>query len=183
MIKILQKIYDAFGTNIKQNAKLIQKTLAKLRAHKLEHEDFVELVLIEDELSRFLSALTPIPPIILRFNNDRSGEIFNSDQSAILEDISLSIEQSINLCRGNVRRIANLRNAHSTISNNSLNNSMKILTMATLLLALPNMIFGMYGMNVELPFQKEAGAYTLIIVSTIAMVLLIWIIVKWRKII
>ena len=182
VIRILQRVFDTYSENIKQNAKSIQKSIDKLRAHKLEHEDFVELVLVEDELAGFLGALTPVPPIIARFTNDKNSEIFNEWQAAELEDVSLNIEQSINLCNSSMRRIVSLREAHSTISNNSLNNSMKILTMATLLLALPNMIFGMYGMNIQLPFQNETEAYALIITGTLAMVLIVWIIAKTRKI-
>jgi magnesium transporter len=181
LIKILQHVFDAYSANIKQNTKLIQKSVDKLRAHKLEHEDFVDLVLVEDELSGFLGALTPVPPIISRFTNDKNSEIFSEWQIAELEDVSLAVEQSINLCNSNLRRIVSLRDAHSTISNNSLNNSMKVLTMATLLLALPNMIFGMYGMNISLPFQNETEAYAIILVGVIAMVLIVWVIARWRK--
>jgi magnesium transporter len=182
LIRVLNQVFDTYSVNIKQNAKLIKKNVDKLKARRLEKEDFVELVLVEDELAGFLGALTPIPPIIARFTNDKNSEIFTEGQVAALEDISLSIEQSINLCNANLRRIVSLRDAHSTISNNSLNNSMKVLTMATLLLALPNMIFGMYGMNIALPFQKETEAYVIIITCTIAMVLIVWIIAKLRKI-
>jgi magnesium transporter len=142
----------------------------------------VELVLVEDELSGFLSALTPLPPIVARLTNDKNSEIFSEWQVAALEDISLGVEQSINLCNSNMRRIGSLRDAHSTISNNSLNNSMKVLTMATLLLALPNVVFGMYGMNINLPLQGEAGAYGIIVTGTVVMVLVVWVIAKLRRI-
>jgi magnesium transporter len=182
LIKILQRVFDAYSANIKHNTKLIQKSVDKLRAHKLEHEDFVELVLVEDELSGFLSALTPVPPIISRFTNDKTSEIFSEWQIAELEDVSLGIEQSINLCNSSMRRIASLRDAHSAISNNSLNNSMKVLTIATLLLAFPNMVFGMYGMNINLPIQKEDGAFIIIIVGTGLLLVVFWLIMKSRKI-
>jgi magnesium transporter len=40
---------------------------------------------------------------------------------------------------------------------------MKMLTMLTVLIALPNVFYGMYGMNIALPFQDETWAYPAII--------------------
>ncbi len=40
---------------------------------------------------------------------------------------------------------------------------MTILTVATILIALPNVIFGMYGMNVRLPFESARWAFEAIV--------------------
>ena len=48
---------------------------------------------------------------------------------------------------------------------------MKILTGATVIIAMPNVFYGMYGMNVELPFQKEWWSYFVIVGFTIVLTL------------
>jgi magnesium transporter len=53
----------------------------------------------------------------------------------------------------------NIREAYSSISSNNLNRTMKVLTVATVIIALPNLFYGMYGMNVPLPLQHEPWAY------------------------
>ena len=52
---------------------------------------------------------------------------------------------------------------------------MKVLTVATLGMAIPNMIFGIYSMNVETPFQHSFGAFWIIVsFTTIVLVAVMW---------
>ena len=47
---------------------------------------------------------------------------------------------------------------------------MKTLTALTLLIALPNVFYGMYGMNIGLPYQEYPLAYPIIIASSLVAV-------------
>ena len=67
----------------------------------------------------------------------------------------------------NIKSIINIREAYSAISSNNLNQTMKILTVATVVIALPNLFYGMYGMNVPLPLQHEPWAYWVVLGVTI----------------
>jgi magnesium transporter len=74
--------------------------------------------------------------------------------------------------------INSIRNAYTTISNNTLNQRMKTLTLLTLLVALPNVFYGMFGMNVDLPFAQEPWAYAAITSFTVILVALAFIVVR-----
>ena len=50
----------------------------------------------------------------------------------------------------------------ASIINNNLNNVMKYLTAATILLAAPTLIASLYGMNIGLPFQDHAHAFSIV---------------------
>jgi magnesium transporter len=50
---------------------------------------------------------------------------------------------------------------------------MKTLTMLTVLIALPNVFYGMYGMNIDLPFQHEPWAYAALMGFTITVLVVI----------
>ena len=57
----------------------------------------------------------------------------------------------------------------STVINNRLNNVMKYLTSVTIVLAIPTVISGLYGMNVSgegMPFANIPGGFGLICVVT-----------------
>jgi magnesium transporter len=60
---------------------------------------------------------------------------------------------------------------------------MTVLTLATILVALPNVFFGMFGMNVPLPFQHADWAFPAIVGVNVAIVLLIIYIVRKKRII
>ncbi len=85
--------------------------------------------------------------------------------NAILRRLLLGNEQSLENCNSNIKAIVGARDAHSSISSNSLNQTMKVLTFATLGVAIPNMFFGLYGMNVPLPMQHLATAFWVIVMS------------------
>jgi magnesium transporter len=84
--------------------------------------------------------------------------LFAEDQD-IVEDLLLNNEQSIEACNSNMQSIIHIREAYTSISSNNLNRTMKILTAATVLIALPNVFYSMYGMNVHLPLQWEPWFY------------------------
>jgi magnesium transporter len=179
-LDILDSIYDDYDFYIKNISRKIHHIVSKMHAHKLENEDFVNFVMIEDQISNFLGALTPMQAILHRVLVG-SHTLLTANESDQMDDILLGIEQSINSCNSDSRRIISIREAYSTLSNNSLNRSMKALTAATLILALPNVVFGMYGMNIGLPIQDAAWAYPVIVGTTLIVIVLIIIWARKRR--
>lgn len=180
MLKILEQISADYDAHMKGQSDLIKKIIDKMRTHRLESEDFVRFVLIEDQINTFLSALTPTVPLLHRVATSKHLTLADNECDQ-LDDIALAIEQSIHICNANLSRIISVREAYTTLSNNSLNRTMKVLTAATLLITLPGVVFGMYGMNVDLPIQEEPLAFLIIIGSTMAAVTVVAILARWRR--
>lgn len=170
--------YEVFINNIGRQIKLIR---SRLRGHDISNQDFIDFVLIEDELNEFLSALEPTTAILRRLLLGRHIPLYAEDQD-IVEDLLLNNQQSIEGCHANVKSIINIREAYSTISSNNLNRSMKMLTAATVLITLPNVVFGMYGMNIDLPFQDQPWAYPLIVGLSLIIAGVVYIIGRKRRI-
>lgn len=170
--------YEVFINNVGRQIKIIR---SRLRSHNVANQDFIDFVLIEDELNEFLSALLPTTAILRRLLLGRHIPLFDQDQD-IVEDLLLNNEQSIEGCKSNIKSIVNIREAYSTISSNNLNRSMKILTGATVIIALPNVLYGMYGMNVALPFQDEPWAYYMVVGMTVLVTLIIFVVARAKRI-
>jgi magnesium transporter len=101
----------------------------------------------------------------------------------IVEDLLLNNEQSIEGIRSNLRSISNIRESYSAISTNNLNKTITWLTLATILVALPNVFFGMYGMNVPLPLQRRDWIFPVIIGVNVSLIIAIFIFVRRKRII
>lgn len=170
--------YEVFINNVGRQIKIIR---SRLKGHEISNQDFIDFVLIEDELNEFLSALQPTTAILRRLLLGRHIQLFDEDQD-LVEDLLLNNEQSIEGCRSNVKSIVNIREAYSTISSNNLNRSMKILTMVTVLITLPNVVFGMYGMNIPLPFQDHPWAHAGIVTASLLLALLVYVVARRRRI-
>tara|TARA_B100002049_G_scaffold218197_1_gene185191 strand:+ start:760 stop:1689 length:930 start_codon:yes stop_codon:yes gene_type:complete len=181
VLQILDQIvdqYEVFVNNISKQIKLIR---TRLRSHDVVNQDFIDFVLIEDELNEFLSAMQPTTAILRRLMLGRHIPLFEEDQE-LIEDLLLNNEQSIEGCRSNVKSVINIREAYSTIASNNLNRSMKILTAATVIIALPNVLYGMFGMNVALPFQNAPWAYAAIVATTVVLMIAIFLVGRAKRI-
>ncbi len=170
--------YEIFINNISRQTKMIR---SRLRGHEIGNQDFVDFVLIEDELNEFLSALLPTTAILRRLLLGKHMQLYEEDQD-LVEDLLLNNEQSIESCNSNIKTIINIREAYSTINSNNLNRSMKVLTAFTVLITLPNVIYGMYGMNVPLPFQHEPWAFVLVFPLSLVLSWIVFIIARKRRI-
>lgn len=181
VLQILDQIVDQYEVFVNNISRQIKTIRTRLRSHDVGNQDFIDFVVIEDELNEFLSAMLPTTAILRRLMLGRHIPLFEEDQD-LIEDLLLNNEQSIEGCRSNVKSIINIREAYSTIASNNLNRSMKILTAATVIIALPNVLYGMFGMNVPLPFQNEAWMYGAIIVSTIVLTAAIYLVGRVKRV-
>jgi magnesium transporter len=182
ILQILHQIVENYDSFISKTSKQIKLIRSRLRGHEISNQDFVDFVLIEDELNEFLASLQPTNATLRRLLLGRYMPLFEEDQD-IVEDLLLNNEQSIEACNSNIKSIINIREAYSSISSNNLNRVMKVLTVATVMIALPNLFYGMYGMNVNLPFQHEPWAYGLIVVFTVMITLGVFIFARRKRII
>lgn len=181
VLQILHEIVEQYDTFINSTSKQIKLIRSRLRGHEISNQDFVDFVLIEDELNEFLAALMPTNATLRRLLRGRYIPLFEEDQD-IIEDLLLNNEQSIEACNSNIKSIVNIREAYSSISSNNLNRTMKLLTAATVLITLPNVVYGMYGMNINLPFQDAVWAYPVIILISISISLLVFMAGRARRI-
>jgi len=173
ILLILQRITEQYDALIDKTSRNIKAVRQRLRTHAVTNQDFVDFVMIEDELNEFLTALQPNNAVLRRL---LVGHRLAAEDEDLIEDVLLMNEQSVEKCNSNIKSIIGVRDAHSSISDNSLNQTMKVLTVATLGMAIPNMIFGIYSMNVETPFQHSLGAFWIIVsFTTIVLVAVMWV--------
>ena len=68
--------------------------------------------------------------------------------------------------------------AYASIISNNQNEIMKNLTSITIIMSIPNIIAGLYGMNVALPFQNDAFAFINIIAIIVVIAIIIGLILR-----
>jgi magnesium transporter len=182
VLLILSQISDQYDVFINQSIRKVKSIRSRLRGQGITNQDLIDFVTIEDDLSEFMASLLPTNATLRRLLAGRQLPLFEEDED-IVEDLLLNNEQSIEAIRSNLRSISNMRDAYSAISSNNLNRIITVLTLATILVALPNVFFGMFGMNVPLPFQHADWAFPAIVGVNVAIVLLIIYIVRKKRII
>lgn len=182
ILLILSHISDQYDLFISQTSRRIKQIRSRLRGQAITNQDLIYFVTIEDELNEFLASLLPTNATLRRLLVGKQLPLFEEDKD-IVEDLLLNNEQSIEAIRSNLRSTSNIRDAYSSISSNNLNQIITLLTLATILVALPNVFFGMYGMNIPLPFQNANWAFPAIVALNVIVILTIIVFARKKRII
>lgn len=172
LLSTLAATVSSYETYIQKTAKYIKDTGHRLRSHEANNKDFINFVTVEDNLNDFQMDLSSMLTVAQRLKDNMHGHLSEDDIEAI-DDIALYIQQLLVSVSIHTKIVTSIRNAYSTVANNNLNQSMKTLTVLTVLIALPNVFYGMFGMNVPLPFSSEPWAYPAIVLFTILLIILV----------
>lgn len=183
ILLILSYISDQYDASLSITSRKIKAIRSRLRREQgITNQDLIDFVTLEDELNEFLASLLPTNATLRRLLAGRQLTLFEEDQD-IVEDLLLNNEQSIEAIRSNLRSISNIRDAYSAISSNNLNSIITLLTVATILVALPNVFFGMYGMNIPLPFEHSKLAFPVLLAINASLILTIVYVARKKRII
>lgn len=170
-------IVTDYEDSIIRTGRFIKDTGHRLRTHEVDNDDFIHFVTVEDNLGIYMLNLTSMLTVAERIRDNKT-EHLSEDHIESINDIILHVRQLMTSTQAHMQTLTSIRNAYSTIANNNLNLRMKKLTVLTVLIALPNVFYGMYGMNVILPFQDTPWAYGMIVGFTAILILLVYALAK-----
>jgi magnesium transporter len=106
-------------------------------------------------------------------------KMYEEDQD-LLEDVIVENKQASEMAKIYADTLSAMMDAFTSVISNNLNGVMKFLTSVTILLSIPTIIASIWGMNVDLPFQQYAHAFTLTIVIWLV-ISLAFAVVFWRR--
>ena len=109
--------------------------------------DLIELHELESTLVYFATSLRANSIVLERLRRYKRLEQYPEDME-LLEDVSVEYQQAIEMTGIYRDIIDGTRELLSSVIDNRLNNVMKILTSITIVMAIPTIISGIYGMNV-----------------------------------
>ena len=139
------------------------------------NEKLISLAEVEQGFYIYNIALRNLSFVIENLNEEPEFEKYDEYMVRILQEINFTTDLSSSYCE----ICKTTRETYSSYIGNNMNITMKFLAAATILITVPNMIFGFYGMNILLPFQNK-GFATLAII-TVIMVALMVILWKYMK--
>lgn len=153
----------------------------RLRTHEVTNKDIIRFAIIEDNLNEYGTNLDGMLALARHLRENRR-QIFDEPDVEMIDDTILHIQQLLVSVDSQRQSVRSIRDAYTTIANNSMNQRIKTLTVLTVLIALPNVFYGMYGMNVVLPFANEPWAYSAVVIFTIVLIFSVYMLAKRFKI-
>lgn len=144
----------------------------KLRLKKIGVKDIMQFVDFEQVLNDFLSSLVPLDSVFKKILSGRHIAL-KEEENDLAEDVVLGNSQLIELSKSYLRYAVNIKDTHSNIATHELNKVIKVLTVMTILMTLPNMVFSFFGMNVPLAFASGQHSFIIILFVTFSFIGLI----------
>lgn len=97
---------------------------------------------------------------------------FSPEEKERLEDVLIEARQLVDMTSLGSQNLAQLEATYNNILNNNLNDTMKFLTIWSIVLTAPTIVSGFFGQNVPLPFEHTAGGWLITIALSLVLALL-----------
>ncbi|WP_291575109.1 magnesium transporter CorA family protein [Clostridium sp. UBA4548] len=165
MLQILSRIsnyYLLYLRQINKKSLLIEKTVYK----SLKNREIIQLLALQKSLVYFSTSLKSNEITLEKLLKLEVLQKYDEDKD-ILEDVIIENRQSIEMCNIYADVLSGTMDAFASIISNNQNLVMKNLTSVTIVLAIPTLVSGLFGMNVGgVPFSNSLigfGAVTSIV--------------------
>lgn len=173
-------LYQAYLRVIDKRRSEIEQRISN---NDTEDTDLIHLHELESNLVYFATSLSANRMVMERMTRYERIKQYPEDKE-LLEDVIIENKQAMEMT--NIYRdiIHGARDLVSTVIDNRLNNVMKFLTSITLVMAIPTIISGLYGMNVSgkwMPLSETPYGFYVICGMTAVLCTLAFVILKKKK--
>jgi len=159
--------------NILKQIDKLSTTTESLLHKMMRNKEIIQLLSLEKSLVYFSTSLKSNEVTLEKIMRGRIIKLYEEDED-LLGDVIIEIKQAIEMCSIYSNTLSGTMDAVSSIISNNLNNVMKILTSLTIIMTIPNIIFGMYGMNVTgLPAPTFLTAIVMAAVSMVIVAIIL----------
>ncbi|MDE5758169.1 MAG: magnesium transporter CorA family protein [Allobaculum sp.] len=150
LLYVLLLISQEYLQDLRRIERLNQSTERQL-FKKMQNQALMDMLLLSKSLIYFSTSLKAEELTLRRIVRTRQIPMYEDDKD-LLDDVLIEIRQAIEMCTIYSDINARTSDGFSNVINNNMNDIMKRLTVLTLVLSIPNMVYGFYGMNVvDLP--------------------------------
>ena len=178
ILQILYRNASRFLQYLKQIDKA--STLVENELHKsMKNRELIQMLKLEKSLVYFSTSLTGNEMVMEKLLKTEYIRKYPEDTD-LLEDVIIENKQAIEMC--NIYRdiLSGTMDAFASVISNNLNIVMKMLAAITIVMAIPNMVSGFFGMNTSVPWEGSIIGFWIVIGIAVALSAATAILL-WRK--
>lgn len=110
---------------------------------------------VETGVAYFISATKQNAVLLEQIKSNVIFQSLNEDEKEQWEDTLIEARQLVEMAQLTSQVLQQLSGTYNNILNNNLNDTMKILTVLSILLTMPTIVTGFFGMNMPLPLEHN----------------------------
>ncbi len=174
VLHIMLRMATKYLQYLKQIDKITHHVEKELRK-SMKNKELIQLLEIEKSLVYFSSSLKANNITLEKITKRNHMKLYEDDQD-LLEDVLIEIKQAVEMSDIYLNILSGTMDAYASIISNNLNIVMKILASITLIISIPTVISGIYGMNTPgLPMMEF---WWFPIITSIISMAVSWVILK-----
>ena len=135
---------------------------------------------LEKSLVYFTTSLRGNEVVLEKLMRNTSIPRYEDDEE-LLEDVIIENKQAMEMCSIYRDIMSNTTDAFASIINNNLNITMKVLTALTVLFAVPTLVMTIWGINVPVPFERQAWGFAAVCGISIILTLFAFVIMRRKN--
>ncbi|MEE1160017.1 MAG: magnesium transporter CorA family protein [Atopobiaceae bacterium] len=149
----------SINRQFRENERVLRKTM--------RNDELIKMLGFEKSLVYLSTSLKSTEATLNRIGYGRILHLYEDDRD-LLDDVSIEMSQAIEMCSTYSNILNGTMDAFGNIINNNMNITMRTLAILTLVLSIPNMVYGFYGMNTPLPHDDTwVFAFALSVAATV----------------
>ncbi len=157
LLRIIHR-YVVCLRSINRQIREYEKTLRRT----MRNSELMKMLGLEKSLVYFSTSLQGLEATASKIGYGRMLALYEEDRE-LLDDVKIEIAQANEMCNIYTTILEGVMDTFSNVISNNLNFTMRTLTVITLIMAVPTIVFSFYGMNVEgLPMVQWAWMPVLI---------------------
>ena len=178
VLRLIMQLTSTYLVYLKQIDKA-SNTLERELRKAVKNKQLLQMMELEKSLVYFSTSLKSNDATMNKILRGKLMKLYEEDQD-LLEDVLIELKQAEEMASIYSSILANMVDACSSVISNNVNMVMWQLTIVTIILAIPTMVFSFYGMNtLDLPFAEHTWFPT--VVSIVATLLTALILLKYKK--
>ena len=161
---VFQVLYDIaqdyirYLTYINKDLEIFESQMEKTMRNK----ELLKIMKFEKSMIYFNASVKGNQVVLEKLNRGKAIKLYEEDEE-ILEDTMIENRQAIEMIQTYSEILNGIVDMFGTIVSNNLNIVMKFLTSITIIIALPTLVSGIFGMNVDFPFNTGVVSFWLVI--------------------
>lgn len=178
LLQLMLALAESFLEHLQRLNADVERIEDELQA-STRNREVLALLRLQKGLVHFTTALRSNEILLDRLEEDPPLEVSPGDR-ALLEDAQIELRQAIEMTTVARDILGSMMDAFASIISNNLNIVMKVMAALTIVLAVPNLVAALYGMNVALPGQGHSSAFVAVLAASVVSALSVGLLFRRR---
>ena len=140
-----------------------QQKISKLLRKKTTKDNLFRLSDLEIEGMYLVSATKQNAVVLEQLKTQQAFKALDDTEREQLEDNIIEANQLVAMTELHLQILHQIASTYNNVLNNNLNDTMKFLTVISILMTIPDIVTGFFGMNVQIPFTELRHGWAIIL--------------------